>query len=153
MASYKGHLRGGIFAGIVLLILTLPHGFTSLTPIDALHLSVSLLIGSLLPDIDHPHSVLGRRLPFISKPLYRLCGHRSLTHSIFFLIICSLIPNLLNLEMISTGLFIGILSHILLDLMCPGGGVAFLYPLYPYRIKLLKKFHIRKRRHRRKKWY
>lgn len=38
--------------------------------------------GSLLPDIDHPKSWLGRRLLPISLPLTMLVGHRGITHSL-----------------------------------------------------------------------
>lgn len=34
-------------------------------------------IGSLLPDIDSPHSVMGRRLPWISKLLSSMQGDMS----------------------------------------------------------------------------
>ncbi|WP_284155523.1 metal-dependent hydrolase [Sulfuricystis multivorans] len=44
-------------------------------------------IGSLLPDIDHPKSWLGRRIPFISIPLSNLVGHRGITHSMIALIV------------------------------------------------------------------
>lgn len=40
------------------------------------------LASALLPDLDHPKSVLGQRLPWISKPLSRLFGHRGFTHSL-----------------------------------------------------------------------
>jgi len=39
------------------------------------------LAGSLLPDIDHPQSWLGRRFFFVSIPLSMLIGHRGATHS------------------------------------------------------------------------
>ncbi|MFL9694831.1 metal-dependent hydrolase, partial [Aeromonas veronii] len=38
------------------------------------------LASALLPHLDHPNSVRGQRLPWISKPLSRLLGHRGLTH-------------------------------------------------------------------------
>jgi hypothetical protein len=40
------------------------------------------LLGSLLPDIDTPKSSLGRLLPFLSIPIERRWGHRTLTHSL-----------------------------------------------------------------------
>ncbi|VEB43121.1 Inner membrane protein ydjM [Chromobacterium violaceum] len=40
------------------------------------------LAGSLLPDIDHPKSWLGRRIPFLSRPISYLFGHRGITHSL-----------------------------------------------------------------------
>ena len=44
---------------------------------------VLVLFGALLPDIDHPNSILGRRCGPISRALHHWCGHRSITHSIF----------------------------------------------------------------------
>ena len=37
------------------------------------------LASALLPDLDHPKSVLGQRLPWISKPLRRACSVPSLS--------------------------------------------------------------------------
>lgn len=37
---------------------------------------------TLLPDLDHPNSLLGRCLPWSSGPLFRLFGHRGFTHSL-----------------------------------------------------------------------
>ncbi len=42
----------------------------------------AVLAGSLLPDIDHPRSTIGRALPFVSRPLAMLVGHRGVTHSL-----------------------------------------------------------------------
>lgn len=39
------------------------------------------MLGSVLPDIDHPTSTVGRLVPWISKPLERHYGHRAVTHS------------------------------------------------------------------------
>ncbi|WP_342632715.1 metal-dependent hydrolase [Marinobacter alkaliphilus] len=54
--------------------------FTPLEPTPAAFLAV--VVGSLLPDIDHPKSWLGRRLLFISAPLSLIVGHRGITHSL-----------------------------------------------------------------------
>lgn len=39
------------------------------------------MFGSILPDIDHPTSTIGRLVPWISKPIERRFGHRAITHS------------------------------------------------------------------------
>ncbi|NDC83366.1 DUF4184 family protein [bacterium] len=39
------------------------------------------ILGSLAPDLDYPTSTIGRLVPWISKPLERKFGHRSITHS------------------------------------------------------------------------
>jgi membrane-bound metal-dependent hydrolase YbcI (DUF457 family) len=39
------------------------------------------IIGAIMPDIDHPRSVIGKLFPYISNPLERRYGHRTITHS------------------------------------------------------------------------
>ena len=39
------------------------------------------LLGSLMPDLDSPKSAPGRFLPFLSQPIERRWGHRTVTHS------------------------------------------------------------------------
>ena len=46
------------------------------------HIVPMALASALLPDLDHPQSLLGRQLPWISGPLSRLFGHRGFTHSL-----------------------------------------------------------------------
>lgn len=50
-----------------------------------------LVLGSLLPDIDHPQSYLGRRLTPLSVPIFKLFGHRGITHSFLSLSILGII--------------------------------------------------------------
>jgi inner membrane protein len=49
-----------------------------------LHWTIILcaILGSILPDIDHPKSVIGRIFKFISVPLERRYEHRTITHSL-----------------------------------------------------------------------
>ncbi len=48
-----------------------------------LHWTIILvaIFGAIVPDIDHPRSVIGKLFPFISIPLERKYGHRTITHS------------------------------------------------------------------------
>ena len=46
-------------------------------------------LGALLPDIDHPGSVVGRRLWFFSIPVSLLFGHRGITHSLIAVVVMS----------------------------------------------------------------
>jgi len=50
----------------------------------SLHWTIILIaiLGSLMPDIDMPKSTIGRLIPFISVPLERRFGHRTITHSL-----------------------------------------------------------------------
>ena len=74
------HIAGGIvFTGL----------FCSFFSINIfanpIYISVTIL-GSLLPDIDHTKSWIGKSVYPIAKWLSRNYGHRTITHSIFFLI-------------------------------------------------------------------
>jgi len=46
---------------------------------------------ALLPDIDHPESMIGRLLPSVSKSIQRKYGHRTVTHSLFAILAMALI--------------------------------------------------------------
>lgn len=86
-------------------------------------------IGSLIPDIDHPQSALGRVLFFISHPLNRMFGHRTITHSLVVWL-----PFLLG-GFITDNLFwigIGAISHIVIDALNTSGVQMF----YPYSRKI-----------------
>ncbi|HQT92090.1 MAG TPA: metal-dependent hydrolase, partial [Candidatus Kryptobacter bacterium] len=88
---------------------------------------------SLLPDIDLPTSWLGRIFFFISEPIERTFGHRTLTHSILFMLLITAIiyvaehSNLIYPH--TTSLFLmAYMSHILLD-TCTIQGVKMFYPI------------------------
>lgn len=49
---------------------------------DWWHIIPAALLTSLLPDIDHPKSVLGQRLRWLAIPIARAFGHRGFTHSL-----------------------------------------------------------------------
>lgn len=95
-------------------------------------------LGSLAPDIDNSNSWLGRLFPFISKPIEKKFGHRTLFHSIWiiltlviFNIVLFLIPPLYPHREglgVSIAFSIGYISHIIID--CTSiQGVKILYPL------------------------
>lgn len=75
---------------------------------------VPLVIGSLLPDVDLPCSTLGKFLP-----LGYFIKHRTVTHSILAII---------GAFCLNAWLGIGVLTHILLDMLTPGK-VRLLWPL------------------------
>lgn len=86
-------------------------------------------LGSLLPDIDHPQSYLGRRLRILSVPINKLFGHRGFTHSIFFTLLLGIAtaPWWAVNPLFFGGLLLGYSSHLLADMTTPSG-VPLLYP-------------------------
>jgi inner membrane protein len=78
--------------------------------------------GGLLPDIDHPKSWAGKRLRPLSTLVAALFGHRGVTHSLLALVGCWAV---LRYEAVPRGwaapVVTGYLSHLLADLLTPGG--------------------------------
>ena len=91
------------------------------------------LFGSLLPDLDHPKSWLGRRIPFISIPLSALVGHRGVTHSLFA-IVATLVGAYAGIAKwggasapLLLGVSIGYASHLLGD-WASNSGIPLMWP-------------------------
>ena len=87
------------------------------------------IIGALLPDIDSPKSTMGRFLPFISVPIERRWGHRTLTHGLGMVLAIAvlLIPLYAVYRSIYCALLIGYLSHLFADCTTKSG-VPLFYP-------------------------
>lgn len=99
------------------------HGFG-----DYLYLTVSIglvMLGSLLPDIDHGDSRLGR---YFHLPV----RHRGVTHSDWVILI-GLIASLFDPTRLFVWLIIGIITHDLLDELSKAGRVHF-YPFTDYAV-------------------
>lgn len=95
---------------------------------------------SIVPDICHAGSKIGRRIWPVSALIRVLFGHRTVTHSILFMLLVSTVLYLLqvqNVYIISANL--GIMSHLILDMMTPSG-VTLFFPWtkkirFPFKIK------------------
>lgn len=85
------------------------------------------VLGSLLPDIDHPQSWAGRKVRVISVPLSLLVGHRGITHSALAVIGCLMALATLGMGWMAAPIVIGYLSHLLADGLTPSG-VPLLWP-------------------------
>ncbi len=82
-------------------------------------------LGSILPDIDHGSSFIGRRIPFVNK----FVKHRGVTHSLIATVIAFYINPWLGL---------GYASHIILDMLTKQG-VRLLFPFYGmYGLKIVR---------------
>jgi len=146
----KTHVVGGLLAGGILL--TEASGFR--VDNEALFL-VSIAVGSLLPDIDHPQSVIARFIPIIGIPIGRLVSHRGFFHSLFgitvvFTLLGMALPGfkdsytLVNgvdvwgIAVLWHGLLIGYFLHIVCDMLTVSG-VKILYPFHwKIRIPLMR---------------
>lgn len=101
---------------------------------DWLHMVPGVLLGALLPDIDHPSSILGRLFRIISLPISKLCGHRGFTHSLIAWLILLLssyqwLPHYWDLPSdLIQAFLLGYMSHLVADMLTPSG-VPFLWPL------------------------
>ncbi|MGI2205178.1 metal-dependent hydrolase [Shewanella oncorhynchi] len=78
-------------------------------------------LASLLPDIDHPESKLGRRIKPISSIL-AIFSHRGITHSLWAVaLMVWLLASHQADSIASQALVIGYLSHLLGDALTPAG--------------------------------
>ncbi|MCM3713456.1 metal-dependent hydrolase [Halalkalibacter oceani] len=119
------HIIGGLAAAVIT-----TQGFDISVQQPMIFYS-SALIGAIIPDICHPKSMLGRRIPIISKSIHRVFGHRAITHSLLFVIGLAWLLNQLSFGFaadLQAGILAGVISHIILDAMTPRG-VKLLYPL------------------------
>lgn len=90
---------------------------------------LAIFLGSILPDIDTPQSMIGRCFRPLSSKLERRFGHRTITHSLLGWLTVSLLALPLLIAGREYFLFFSLayLSHILLD-MANIQGVTFFWP-------------------------
>ncbi|AFP84442.1 metal-dependent hydrolase [secondary endosymbiont of Ctenarytaina eucalypti] len=127
----EGHLIFALASTILAKKLALT---SELSQGDWWHVIAGGLLTCLLPDIDHPKSMLGRRLTWLSTPIARLFGHRGFTHSLLAIIasiiFCTNLPPpahaVIPLDAFHA-MIIGYLSHIAADMLTPAG-VPLLWP-------------------------
>jgi len=98
------HLMAGLAAGITL---------TTGQP----EYIIASAVGSLLPDLDSPHTLLGSKVPLIS---ILGGGHRGWMHSIFGTAVFSLPVYMYNPKL-GQAVAIGCLTHLILDMINPAG--------------------------------
>lgn len=92
-----------------------------LPPADLLYLALAVA-GSLLPDVDHPKSWVGRRTRPVSTAIAATLGHRGVTHSAVAVLGLTLL--LLGAGYRRGGvsaLAVGYLSHLGADMLTPRG--------------------------------
>lgn len=120
------HIVGGyVFTGLVSSLL-------GWNVFESVGLLIITFIGVLIPDVDHPKSLFGRAFFPIAKLINRRYGHRTITHSVFFLVASSVVVGLINslmgIDHLAATYFIAVFSHLLFDMMTISG-VVFFYPM------------------------
>ncbi len=124
----KTHLLFGLAVGVDV-------GFMLVPGADCFTFMAGAALGSVLPDIDTPKSVLGEKLPMISYPLNKIFGHRTITHAplipagvlLLNTMIHAVLPYPMGLNGFIMGLCFGVLLHIIQDILTYKG-VPLLYP-------------------------
>ncbi|HBY83924.1 metal-dependent hydrolase [Staphylococcus sp.] len=124
----KTHASCGLLVGA----LTTQYFHTDLfSSVTVIVLSV---ISSLLPDICHTQSKIGRQFKILSFLIRLLFGHRTFTHSLLFIGIIGILLHIIDTPIYyEVAIIIGLISHVILDMVTPKG-VKLLYPL-PITIK------------------
>jgi inner membrane protein len=110
-------------------------------------ISVAIVVGSLLPDLDASrskikHFAVSGFKPFLlpSQLIHKKFGHRSVLHSLIGLVVCAVIASSISPLwgwQIGLGLGLGYASHLLSDAMTKCG-IPLLYP-NPLRFYVLPK--------------
>lgn len=133
--NYRQHIIfGGLVGGGIQALGIIP---LNLFTIPTYYVGVAL--GSLLPDIDHPKSFLGTKIPLIPSIIYKSFGHRSITHSLLALITLGIATvSYIHVQpYLLLGNFIGYISHLLGD-MLTAQGIPLFWPLEKKRYRIMK---------------
>lgn len=89
---------------------------------------------SIVPDICHAGSKLGKKIWPISTLISLIFGHRTLTHSVFFVLFASILLIMLNVNALYViSAVLGIISHLILDMLTPRGVTLF----FPWNKKII----------------
>ena len=92
-----------------------------LPPLDPAY-CVLAIAGSLLPDVDHPQSWIGRRSRPISTVIASTLGHRGMTHSVVAVIgLVVLLWRAGHWRGGVSAITVGYLSHLAADMLTPRG--------------------------------
>jgi inner membrane protein len=87
------------------------------------------LAGSLLPDIDHPRSWVGRRTRPVSTAIAAALGHRGITHSAIAVAGLAWLLSYAGYRWTGiAALSVGYLSHLAADMLTPQG-LRLLWPM------------------------
>lgn len=134
--NYKTHINGGILAGLYITL-----QMSNVSIVSKGILLAGTLVGSVFPDIDHKNSYIGKKAKTVSKAINKFAGHRKLFHApLMYLLLYSISIGMIThklLIVLVQGLFLGVLSHLILDSFTIGG-LPWFYPLSKKKFSLAK---------------
>ena len=105
-------------------------GITFFHPSNQVLFISVVMIGGLLPDIDHPRSKLGRHF----RPFMFLFEHRGFFHSFLMLPVIAVLLYFANLPYLALPTIVGYKSHLLSDLVTKEGIMPF-HPISRFRLR------------------
>jgi inner membrane protein len=121
----RTHLAFGILIGLII-----KEFFPQESPI----IFITIIgISALIPDIDDPHSTLGKKVKPLSWFFTTFLGHRGIFHSALMLIFLPMLIWFLGFPAYGMAVFIGYLTHLTLDSLTHSG-VRWLYP-FKFKLK------------------
>jgi inner membrane protein len=109
----KTHIINGISFVSITLLFNTHYQLLNIKSDNNIYIYTGAILGSILPDIDHPKSWISKLSPV---PVHRLFKHRGITHSKILILIVFLCGYLLKSFFVQ-GLTIGLLSHSIMDLI------------------------------------
>lgn len=127
------HAAIGMAAGMALAT------YAGATPTQVLFLGGVTALSALLPDVDHPQSILRRQLGFAGKAAFFWLPHRGFTHTLIALALVSAITIYFLPFEIAFAFIIGYASHLLADSLTHSG-VPLVWPVlaHKYTLHLMK---------------
>lgn len=130
------HLSAGVITGVVSGAIL----YHNIEP--TIYYTIGCAIGSILPDIDSPKSIISRFCRPIAILVNHYCGHRGLTHAPLIPLIFSIILQLkvIKASDLSYCLFYGLMSGCVLHLVqdiCTMSGIPLLYPFSKKKTSLM----------------
>lgn len=128
------HFVAGVTTGVCTGITLFPND-----PLSAVLFTASCTLGSILPDIDSPKSMISKCIPIIPTIVNKIFGHRNLLHAPILPALCSLFLYLFKEELTEIawvcgyGILAGYVLHLLQDAFTIRG-IPIFYPFSQYKL-------------------
>jgi len=93
-----------------------------------------VLLGSILPDIDEGNSKITKWTGLLGKVISLFSRHRGFFHSLFFVILATLVVRMVGGYYYAWGLFLGLMGHLCSDGLTKAG-VNFFCPFSRFEVR------------------